>query len=87
MRTPVASIEGYLGLALNPQTATIDARAKQYLEAAHQASQHLGRLFKDLLDITKLDDGRAKMRLVPVEIVTVVKEMAATHGKEMAAKT
>lgn len=86
MRTPVASIEGYLGLALNPQTATIDARAKQYLEAAHQASQHLGRLFKDLLDITKLDDGRAKMRLVPVEIVTVVKEMAATHGKEMAAK-
>ncbi len=86
MRTPVASIEGYLGLALNPQTATIDARAKQYLEAAHQASQHLGRLFKDLLDITKLDDGRAKMRLVPVEIVTVVKEMAATHEKEMAAK-
>lgn len=86
MRTPVASIEGYLGLALNPQTATIDARAKQYLEAAHQASQHLGRLFKDLLDVTKLDDGRAKMRLVPVEIVTVVKEMAATHGKEMAAK-
>ena len=86
MRTPVASIEGYLGLALNPQTATIDARAKQYLEAAHQASQHLGRLFKDLLDVTKLDDGRAKMRLVPVEIVTVVKEMAATHEKEMAAK-
>ncbi len=86
MRTPVASIEGYLGLALNPQTATIDARAKQYLEAAHQASQHLGRLFKDLLDVTKLDDGRAKMRLVPVEIVTVVKEMAATHEKEMVAK-
>ena len=34
MRTPIASIEGYIGLALNPQTATIDARARQYLESA-----------------------------------------------------
>lgn len=86
MRTPVASIEGYLGLALNPQTATIDARAKQYLEAAHKASQHLGHLFKDLLDVTKLDDGRYKIRLVPVDIVATVREMAAMHEKEMAAK-
>ena len=35
MRTPVASIEGYLGLALNPKTATIDQRARKYLEEAH----------------------------------------------------
>lgn len=86
MRTPVASIEGYLGLALNPQTATIDARAKQYLEAAHKASQHLGHLFKDLLDVTKIDDGRLKARLVPVEMTAVVKEMAGSHEKEMQAK-
>lgn len=86
MRTPVASIEGYLGLALNPQTTTIDNRARQYLEAAHSASQHLGRLFKDLLDVTKLDDGRMRVELVPVEIVGVVKEMADAHSKEMLKK-
>lgn len=86
MRTPVASIEGYLGLALNPQTATIDDRAKQYLEAAHKASQHLGHLFKDLLDVTKLDDGRLKLHLVPVEIVSTVREMVGAREKDMAAK-
>lgn len=86
MRTPVASIEGYLGLALNPQTATIDARAKQYLEAAHSASQHLGRLFKDLLDVTKLDDKRLKAHLVPVDAVEIVQKLAATHEKEFMAK-
>ena len=37
MRTPVASIEGYLGLALNPQCATIDERARKYLEEAHRS--------------------------------------------------
>lgn len=86
MRTPVASIEGYLGLALNPQTATIDDRAKQYLESAHKASQHLGHLFKDLLDVTRLDDGHAKLHLVPVEMVAVVKDMAGSREKDMLAK-
>ena len=86
MRTPVASIEGYLGLALNPQTATIDERAKKYLEAAHASSQHLGQLFRDLLDVTKLDDGRLKVHEVPVEIVSVVREMANAREKDMHAK-
>ena len=58
MRTPVASIEGYLGLALNPQTATIDDKARTYLQKAHESAQHLGRLFQDLLDITRAEDGR-----------------------------
>ncbi|MBQ2638249.1 PAS domain-containing protein [Candidatus Saccharibacteria bacterium] len=76
MRTPVASIEGYLGLALNPQTATIDARARQYLESAHNASQHLGNLFRDLLDVTKLDDKRIHAHLVPLELTGFVKKFA-----------
>ena len=76
MRTPVASIEGYLGLALNPQTATIDDRARQYLTEAHNASQHLGKLFQDLLDVTKLDDKRVRVHLVPAELTSLVKEIA-----------
>lgn len=76
MRTPVASIEGYLGLALNPQTATIDDRARQYLTEAHNASQHLGKLFQDLLDVTKLDDRRIKVHLVPAELTSLVKQIA-----------
>ena len=73
MRTPVASIEGYLGLALNPATATIDDRARQYLTEAHNASQHLGRLFRDLLDVTKLDDKRMKLHMVPREMTATVR--------------
>ncbi|EDK72754.1 putative PAS/PAC sensor protein [candidate division TM7 genomosp. GTL1] len=57
MRTPVASIEGYLGLALNPNTAAIDEKARLYLAKAHEAAQHLGRLFQDLLDISRAEDG------------------------------
>ena len=60
MRTPVASIEGYLGLALNPATAHIDEKARDFITKAHESAQHLGRLFQDLLDISKVEDGRMK---------------------------
>ncbi len=76
MRTPVATIDGYLSLALNPQTATIDERARGYLTAAEKASKHLGKLFQDLLDVTKLDDGKVKPHFEPVEMVGLVKTIS-----------
>ena len=86
MRTPVASIEGYLGLALNPKTATIDERAKKYLEEAHKASQHLGKLFRDLLDVTKLDDKRIKAHLLPIEVTSTVRSIAEGQIPKMSEK-
>jgi len=86
MRTPVASIEGYLGLAMNPTTATIDARAMQYLNKAHESSQHLGRLFQDLLDTTRLDEGKIRTHMEPVELVSVVKQYADAQMPAIQAK-
>lgn len=86
MRTPVASIEGYLGLALNPKTATIDERARKYLEEAHTSSKHLGRLFKDLLDVTKLDDKKIRVQLSPVEMTSTVRSIANGQVPQMSEK-
>lgn len=69
MRTPVASIEGYLGLALNPATAQIDDKARDYINKAHESAQHLGRLFQDLLDVTKAEDGRLSNNPKVVDVV------------------
>ncbi len=87
MRTPVAAIEGYIGLALNPQTATIDDKAKMYLGKAHESAQHLGRLFQDLLDISKADDGRLTNDPRVIDIVAYMRDitlnfdhMATTKG-------
>ena len=76
MRTPVASIRGYLDLVLNPATATIDDRARGFIEKAQENSKHLGRLFQDLLDTSKLDDGQITPRMEPVEIVELVKNIS-----------
>jgi PAS domain S-box-containing protein len=73
MRTPVASIEGYLGLALNPATAQIDDKARDFILKAHESAQHLGRLFQDLLDVSKAEDGRLSNNPKVIDI------MAYTH--------
>jgi signal transduction histidine kinase len=69
MRTPVAAIEGYLGLALNPATASIDEKARDFINKAHESAKHLGRLFQDLLDVTKADDGRLSNNPKVVDLV------------------
>ena len=75
MRTPVASIEGYLGLALNPATANIDEKARDFITKAHESAQHLGRLFQDLLDISKVEDGRMKNNPKIININEFLKEI------------
>lgn len=75
MRTPVASIEGYLGLALNPATAQIDDKARDFIHKAHESAEHLGRLFQDLLDVSKADDGRISNNPKAVDIVAYTSEI------------
>jgi PAS domain S-box-containing protein len=86
MRTPVAVIEGYLGMLLNPKLATIDERARGYVEKAHENSQHLGDLFQDLLDTTKLDDGRMEQNLEPVNAVEFAQEVVESLQAKAASK-
>src|SRR6202042_3637244 len=68
MRTPAAAIEAYLALALNDRVATIDMRARNYLEKAHTSTQHLGQLFQDLLTSAKAEDGRLTSHPAVVEV-------------------
>lgn len=75
MRTPVASIEGYLGLVLNPATATIDDKAREYVTKAQASAQHLGRLFQDLLDVSKAEDGRMANTPKVVDVVEYIADI------------
>lgn len=76
MRTPVAAIEGYLALALNDKVSTIDNRARDYLEKAHASTQHLGKLFQDLLTSAKAEDGRLTNHPSVVEIGSFLEQLA-----------
>lgn len=75
MRTPIAAIEGYLALALNAKVANVDGRARNYLEKAHNATQHLSQLFVDLLTSSKAEDGRLSSYPKVVELGEVLEQI------------
>lgn len=77
MRTPVAAIEGYLELALNEKVATIDNRARDYLEKASSSTRHLGLLFQDLLTSAKAEDGRLTSHPVVVELGEFLEQLTS----------
>ncbi len=85
MRTPLAAIEGYLSLALNPKISQVDANAKKYIEKAATATKHLGVLFQDLLTSSRAEDGRLVSYPTVVEIgetVAQIVEAERFHAKE-----
>jgi PAS domain S-box-containing protein len=77
MRTPVAAIEGYLSLALNDKVATVDSRARGYLEKAHSSTKHLGDLFQDLLTSAKAEDGRLTSHPSVIEMGDFLKQLCS----------
>ena len=86
MRTPVATIEGYLGIILNPNICNIDERARDYANKAHEAIRHLGQLFQDLLDVTKADDSRLQMRPVLIDAIEASRELCQNFQPRAAQK-
>lgn len=77
MRTPVAAIEGYLSMALNPRLATVDERANGFLNKAHDSSIHLGKLFRDLLSVTKIEDNRMSINRRPFNLSELLAQVVA----------
>ena len=75
MRTPVASIQGYLELALNPKISHLDEKTKGFLDKAYDATKHLGQLFQDLLTVSQTEDGRLSSHPTIVDIKELLLSM------------
>lgn len=85
MRTPLAAIEGYLSLALNPKITQIDVNARKYLVKASASTKHLGLLFADLLTSSRAEDGRLVSYPQVVEVgetVAQTVEAERFHAKD-----
>jgi PAS domain S-box-containing protein len=84
MRTPVAAIEGYLSLAMNDKISSIDSKAREYLTKAHTSTQQLGKLFQDLLNSSRAEDGRLVNHPEVVELGDYISKLA--EGFQLAAE-
>ena len=58
------------------KVSKIDAKARDYLQKAHQSTQHLGQLFQDLLTSAKAEDGRLTSHPTVVELGKYLEQLA-----------
>ncbi len=74
LRTPLTSIAGALGLLTGNAAGKLPASAMRLLTIAYANSQRLVRLLNDILDIEKMESGKAVFEFKRVEVRSLVEQ-------------
>ncbi len=74
LRTPLTSITGALGLLTGNAAGKLPASAMHLLTIAYANSQRLVRLLNDILDIEKMESGKAVFQFKRVEVRSLVEQ-------------
>jgi signal transduction histidine kinase len=79
LRTPVATVRGYLESALHRDGA-LPADLKADLDTAEREAGRLEGLIDDLFTLSRAQVGRLELRLEPTDIGALVRSQTETHG-------
>lgn len=74
LRTPMTSIKGYVENMLEGLTGPLTEKQTHYLSRVRHNADRLTRLLNDLLDLARIEAGRLRLRLMPVNIPEMVRE-------------
>lgn len=68
LRTPLNSILGFSDLLLRQDFAPLTDRQAKYMRVVAESGQHLLQLINDILDLSKIESGKAELDLQPVSV-------------------
>ena len=74
LRTPLTSIRGALGLLVSGRMGEIPEKAARLLEIASTNTDRLVRLINDILDIERMESGKATLSKVPTDAAELVRQ-------------
>lgn len=83
IRTPINAIVGTIELLASQ---AVGSKHQALLEAAEQAAEALTGLLDNVLDLSKLDEGKMQLERVPVEIGALGRSVASIFRREFEAK-
>lgn len=78
LRTPLTSIRGALGLLNSGMLGEIDPKAQNLLRIASSNTERLIRLIGDILDLERMESGRAPLNLRRCSVVDLSREAIDT---------
>ncbi|MBM2821089.1 MAG: putative histidine kinase, partial [Candidatus Berkelbacteria bacterium] len=76
--TPVSAIEGYLSMLLDEKMARVDdPKAKDYLDHVYASAKRLARLVADMLNVSRIEEGRLLVEKKDVDLSDLIKQVTA----------
>ena len=78
LRTPLTSIRGALGLLTAGRMGTVDAKAQNLLRIALTNTDRLIRLINDILDLERMESGRAPLQVRRCSLRELVQQAMET---------
>ena len=85
LKTPVASIQGYLETITGNPTISEQTR-KQFLDRCYAQSQRLTSLLRDISTLNRLDDGTSMMELENVNVTAIICQIAKETALQLEAR-
>ncbi|MFZ6027083.1 MAG: GAF domain-containing protein [Chloroflexota bacterium] len=83
LRTPMTSIKGYVDVMLMGATGQLSEQQSHFLKIVKSNTERLAILVNDLLDISRIEAGRATLSMQPVDVAKVVEASVADLKRRM----
>lgn len=83
LRTPLSAIKWTLGTLLAGDFGELAADQKNYVKMAYQSNQRLIDLINDLLNVTRIEEGRFVYNTTPMDIEQMVESMIQSYKREV----
>lgn len=76
LRAPITAIKGYLSLFLDDAFGKLDEKPRQVMKTTFSIATHLGGLVEDLLDVSRIEQGRMKFDWEVTGVEDLVEEVS-----------
>lgn len=75
LRTPITGIKGYVSMILEGSFGKVNSKIANSLKMVKDASERLAILVEDLLDVSRIEQGRLKIEAKPQDVNPLIKNI------------
>lgn len=86
LRTPLTSIKGYADLIHAGAVGPINDHQQRFLGIIKSNADRLTALINDLLDVSRIESGRVKLKVEPQSLSEIVREVAVSLREQVEGK-
>ena len=83
LRAPLTSIKGYVDLLLSGKVDELDETQLKFLSVVKTNAARLGNLINDLLEVSRIKQGKSELRLATLDLSCMVRDVANSFLPQM----